>query len=176
MSDTRRGAALVVALDPDSRSTAIAWARWSVDATAFVLAGLAGGGSQRVTWQSITGLRAWLQAERRELAPASVHVVCETQAPTGPQSADCEPLRRVRYHCDAACEVDGYVSVPVDADTWQRAFLRGEVVGRGAGARKVAYRRRARELTREASNEDRAAALGMLCWYVSSLGAPLKIG
>lgn len=189
---------LVVAVDPDSRSSALAWAvrrdagecphcggrggfeqagsafagcracSGTGDLGGYVFVGCEGGGSRAVTYQTITGARAWLSGVRLSYdVPASaVDVVIETQAPTGPQSADCEPLRRVRYHWQAACEVDGYDCVFVDASTWQPAFVRGEPKERGAGAMKRMYQRKAKALTLLAVNEDRCAAIGMLCWYV----------
>ena len=174
---------LVVAVDPDSRSTALAWAVRRGDR--YVFTGMDGGGSRRVSWQSIKGQRAWLRetsarlgAERLGLIePSDVTVVVETQAPDGPQSKDCEPLRRVRYHLEATCEIDGYDYTESDAGTWQRVFLQGEPCGRGAGARKVAYQRRAKALTDLAVNEDRCAALGILWWYVVDvLGSTLDCG
>jgi hypothetical protein len=155
---------LVVALDPDSRSTALAWAVLEPGET-YRFAGCEGGGSRAVTWQSVTGALAWLRAARAG-RPIRVAVVVETQAPNGPASADCEPLRAVRYHWQAACEINGSACVFVDAPRWQRSFLRGEILGRGAGSIKRAYRRRAKQLTPLAINEDRCAAIGILSWYV----------
>lgn len=142
--------------------------RGSEDGGAYVFAGCEGGGSRVVPYQTITGARAWLGDMRfaYDLQPSAVDVVIETQAPTGPQSADCEPLRRVRYHWQAACEVDGYDCFFVDASTWQPAFTRGEPKERGAGAMKRMYQRKAKALTSLAVNEDRCAAIGMLWWYV----------
>jgi len=162
--------ALVVAVDPDSRSTALAWA--VRDGDGYRLEGLEGGGSSRVSWQTIKGQRVWLLStcmKHGAIEPDDVTVVVETQAPDGPQSADCEPLRRVRYHFEATCEVDGYDYAEVDANTWETYFLRGEPVGRGKGARKAAYQRKAKTLTTLATNEDRCAALGMLVWYVEDV-------
>lgn len=166
---------LVAVLDPDSTSTALAHAVRQDDGS-YRFIGVEGGGSRAVTWQTITGARSWLSLACVQFGCASneVTVVVETQAPDGPQSAACEELRRVRYHWQAACEVDGYDCTFVDANDWEREFLRGEVVGRGAGARKVAYRRKAKALTPQATNEDRCAAIGMLWWYVTCvLGSTL---
>lgn len=159
--------ALVVAADPDSTSTALAWAVQREDGYAF--AGTEGGGSRCVSWQTITGARAWLESARAKVQvdPGRVVAVVETQAASGPRSKDVEELRRVRYHWQAACEVDGSECVFVDVGTWTRAFLRGtKNPGRGAGAIKRAYQVRAKELTALAVNEDRCAAIGMLWWYV----------
>lgn len=121
-----------------------------------------------MSYQTISGARAWLNDMRfaYDVQPASVDVVIETQAPTGPQSDDCEPLRAVRYHWQAACEVDGYDCVFVAEPAWTNGFLKGEKIGRGKGARKQAYQRKAKGLTSLAVNEDRCAAIGMLWWYV----------
>lgn len=160
---------LIVANDPDSTSTALAWAVRREDG-AYVFAGCEGGGSRAVTWQTITGARAQLTALRNRsvlpVSPREVDVVIEAQAPAGPQSADCEELRRVRYHWQAACEVDRYDCYFVEAHTWQPAFTRGEPKERGAGAMKRMYQRKAKGLTSLAVNEDRCAAIGMLWWYV----------
>ena len=168
---------LVVAVDPDATSTALAWALRVGDA--YNLAGIDGGGSRRVSWQTVKGQRAWLIetcAHLGAIAGNDVTVVVETQAPSGPQSADCEKLRRVRYHFEATCELDGYDYVEVGAGVWQRYFVRLEPVGRGAGAIKTAYQRRAKSMTTLATNEDRCAALGILTWYVEDvLGSRLEI-
>lgn len=159
---------LVVGIDPDSRSTALAWAVRRDDG-AYVFAGCEGGGTRRVSWSSITGALAWLREQRATLGiaePGDVAVAVESQAPTGPQSKDCEPLRRVRYHWDAACEIEGHTCEHVAEVVWTGSFLRGEPIGRGTGARKVAYQRRAKALTSLATNEDRCAAIGILYWYV----------
>lgn len=159
---------LVVAVDPDSRSSAVAWAG-RLSTAGFTFGGVDGGGSREVTWQTITGARAWLAAHRA-VSPANIAVVVEAQAPAGPQSADCEELRRVRYHWQAACEVDGYACEFVSAMTWQMRFVPKAdhpPRGAGAGAWKKAYQRRAKQLAPTlATNEDRCAAIGMLWWYV----------
>jgi hypothetical protein len=155
---------LVVGCDPDSTSTALAWV--VREGTRYRLAGVVGGGSRAVTWQTITGARAWL-AERADEVSPRVSFVVETQAVAGPHSRDVEPLRRVRYHWQAACEVDGYDYAEVDATTWQRVFA-----GRPGKAR---YQKRAKAITPLATNEDRCAALGVLWWYVSDvLGSSLE--
>ena len=59
---------------------------------------------------------------------------------------------------------------------WQTYYLRGEPIGRGAGARKEAYQRKAKSVTTLATNEDRCAALGILTWYIGDvLGKCLEI-
>lgn len=160
---------LVVAVDPDSRSSAITWG--VREGEGWGVAGVEGGGSRCVSWQTVTGIRAWLAelCARLGLEPADVAVVVELQAASGPQSQDCEPLRRVRYHWEAACEIDGYACVFVSARTWQASFV--PLADRpaphlGAGAWKRAYRSRASAISSLATNEDRAAAIGMLWWYV----------
>jgi hypothetical protein len=173
---------LVIAVDPDSSSSAVAWAVRSTDG-GFIFGGVDGGGSRAVTWQTITGARAWLDEQRGGVlaVPAQVAVVVETQAPSGPQSADCEELRRVRYHWQAACEVDGYACEFVSAMTWQMTFVPKAdhpPRGAGAGAWKKAYQKRAKQLAPSlATNEDRCAAIGMLWWYVVDvLGSTLTFG
>ena len=162
---------LVVAVDPDSSSSAVAWAT-RTESGGFAFAGVEGGGSRAVTWQTITGARAWLSERRWGVAESpDVAVVVELQAASGPQSADCEALRRVRYHWQAACEVDGYACTFVSVGTWEHAFVPkdehpGRGAGAGAGAWKKAYQRHAKSLTPLATNEDRCAAIGMLWWYV----------
>jgi hypothetical protein len=160
---------LVVTVDPDSRSSAIAWGVREGDG--FVIAGAKGGGSRCVSWQTVTGARAWLAERCAEFgfASADVVVVVELQAASGPQSKDCEALRRVRYHWEAACEIDGYAYESVSARTWQTSFV--PLADRppprsGEGAWKRAYRARARAISSAATNEDRAAAIGMLWWFV----------
>lgn len=160
---------LVVAADPDSTSTALAWAK--LRGEVYVFTDCEGGGSRAVAWQSITDALACMRNARaeHELEPRELVVVIETQAPNGPASADCEPLRQVRYHWQAACEIEGSPCVFVDASKWERSFLRGVTIGKGAGAIKKAYRQRARELTPLATNEDRCAAIGILWWYVTDV-------
>lgn len=155
---------LIVAVDPDSKSSALAWALWSAAEDAYVFGEALGGGTRAVPWQSVTGAMTWLDQARRMhgLAHKRITVAVETQAPNGPASADVESLRRVRYHWEAACEVEGSVSVSVGASTWQYHFV-GQPKGRGAVKR--AYMLRARQLTEQATNEDRCAAIGMLWWY-----------
>ena len=169
---------LVVTVDPDSSSSAVAWGvrEWE----GWVVAGVDGGGSRCVSWQTVTGIRAWLAdlCTALGVAPADVVVVVELQAASGPQSVDCEPLRRVRYHWEAACEIDGYACLFVSARTWQSSFV--PLADRpgpraGAGAWKRAYRSRALSICSAATNEDRAAAIGMLWWYVVDvLGSRLR--
>lgn len=171
---------LVAAVDPDSSSSAVAWAVRAADGS-FDFGGVEGGGSRAVPWQTITGARAWLAETRGVLSPEQVIAVVESQAPAGPQSADVEALRRVRYHWQAACEVDGYACEFVDAMVWQRCFVPFAEHPRrsdGAGAWKKAYMRRAKQLAPSlATNEDRCAAIGMLWWYVVGvLGSTLHFG
>jgi hypothetical protein len=159
---------LAIACDPDSQSSALAAARRRDEV--YVLELLEGGGSRRATWQTITGQRAWLQELRYQTCVHATRMafVVESQAPDGPQSADCEALRRVRYHWEATCEVERVEYVEVGASVWQQHFLRGEVC-KGAGARKAAYQLRAKSMTTLATNEDRCAALGILAWYVEDV-------
>ena len=169
---------LVVGIDPDSRATALAWAVRCYDG-AYAFLGCDGGGTRRVPWSTVTGALAFLR-QRVEIhggliTPSEVAVAIETQAAAGPHSADVEALRRVRYHWDAACEIEGSVCEHVDEPVWSAEFLRGEPIGRGKGARKAAYQRRAKGLTSLATNEDRCAAIGVLWWYVVGvLGAELR--
>lgn len=166
---SRSSPRLVAAIDPDSHSSALAWAERR--GKVYVLAGCQGGGSRAVPWQSITGALVWLRGTRAlaELEPRDMVAVVEAQAPNGPASKDCEPLRAVRYHWQAACEIEGTPCVFVDASKWERSFLQGEDVERGAGAIKYAYQVKAKRLTSLAVNEDRCAAIGILSWYVTDV-------
>jgi hypothetical protein len=164
---------VLVALDPDSTRTAIALA--VLDGLTYVVERVdAGGTGPAVSWSSVTGALVEL---RLAVALAGdvgeVVVVCETQFAAGPWSADVEALRRVRFHWEAACELLGVAFVHVDPGAWMSAFVPG---ARGAGAVKVAYRARARALVPRATNEDRAAAVGIAWWFASTLGCELRDG
>jgi hypothetical protein len=169
---------LVIACDPDSKRSALAWAV-SRESKAFDFVDVIGGGSGAVVaWQSATGMTHKLNAlaEHFVIWPSKITLVCETQAPDGPRSADVEALRRVRYHWEATCEIVGAKYVDVQPMTWERLFLGEEydvAKSQGPGAIKRAYQKRAKELTLLATNEDRCAAIGMLHWYVESIGSRL---
>lgn len=154
-------------IDPDSRSTAIAWAVRRDDGV-YVFDGCEGGGSRRVSWSTITGALAWQRGMQAALGleAREVVVAVETQAAAGPHSADVEALRRVRYHWDAACEIEGSECEHVAEVAWTDVFLQGEQIKHGKGARKIAYQAKAKRLTTLAVNEDRCAAIGILHWYV----------
>jgi len=173
---------LVVAADPDSVRTALAWAH-QISPRVYGLRGISGGGSGKnpVKWQSITGVREWLTGAAlvANTIPARVTAVVELQAPNGEHSRDVEPLRRVRYHWDAACELLGCEYVEADPNEWEAVFSEGKRCP-GRGARKKACNARANALTEGAHvrpiNEDQRDAFGILHWYiVSVLGCELRI-
>jgi hypothetical protein len=167
---------LVLTCDPDSLRSGLAWAvsHGSESSDFYDFTDVIGGGSGAVaSWQSISGMSTLLCGLTTALGVdlSNVTFVCETQAPNGPQSADVETLRRVRYHWQATCEIVGTKYVEAIPSVWMQSFV-GEQL-KGTGAMKAAYRKRAKELTPLATNEDRAAAVGMLVWYVESIGSRL---
>jgi hypothetical protein len=169
---------LVVTVDPDKDRTALCWCSRLSGSNVFVVGGMLGGGrGERVPWTTITGAMAWLVRlmEETGVPPSRCMLAVETQAPKGPRSFDVEPLRRVRYHFDAACELLGIECEHVDKSTWQTFFVDDPTL-RGEGAIKAAYQRQAKAECRHATNEDRCAAYGIAAWLIRSrLRAELRI-
>jgi hypothetical protein len=167
---------LVLTCDPDSSRSAIAWAISRTPKTFAFVDVIGGGTGKPVSWQTISGMVPLLAGLHADVDELNMTIVCETQAPDGPRSADVELLRRVRYHWEATCEITGAKFVSVEPFIWERAFVtdRGRLsLPQGKGSLKAAYQKRAKELTPLATNEDRCATIGMLDWYVRSIGATL---
>lgn len=166
------------AVDPDDRSTAIALCVLAADG--YRVVELLGGGSEVVPWGSVTGALPWLRgaSERLPRGEGPPTLVVEAQAGSGRHSEDVEGCRRARWHWDAAAELEGWARVHAHPADWESAFCPAgsvwrERAGTGSGAVKRAYQDRAREIDPRASNEDRAAAVGLAWWYAASLGVPL---
>lgn len=157
------------AVDPDSTSSAVATARLAASGDRYEFVAVEGGGSQRVTWQDVFGVGRFLDAAPCELSRARFAV--ESQPPKSPYSVDVEELRRVRYHWEAACLLRGVGCVFVPPIAWLSVF-----VPDARGSVKTLYRAEAKRLTPQATNEDRAAAVGILCWLGASLGASIDFG
>lgn len=167
---------LVIACDPDSQRSALAWAvcREPGALRSFDFVDVDGGGTGKPgRWQTGNPMLGLLHdlSEEYDINASRITVVCETQAPDGPRSADVEALRRVRYHWEAACEITGAKFVEAIPIVWMRSFVGEQSLG--AGSLKKIYQRRAKELTPLATNEDRCAAIGILDWYVRSIGSRL---
>jgi hypothetical protein len=175
--------AILVGIDPDSVRTALAAACLVAPAT-YALWMLEGGGSSRtaVAWSSVSGQLALLReyqehaktlTARSESSPL-VRVAVETQAAHSPWSVSVEPLRRVRYHLDAACELLDIEIEHVDKAAWENFIAPGV---RGEGAIKRAYRDHAnRLLPSHTLNEDTAAAFCILLHSVAvRFGATLIV-
>lgn len=177
-----RDPVLVVAVDPDKTRTALAWARLGSFGfkRVYGLRQLLGGGASRtpVPWSTITGQLAWLRdvIEAEQVDASEVRLVIETQAANSPRSKDVESLRRVRYHFDAAAEIIGCECEHVDKAAWQNHVVPA-ASRKGEGAIKAAYLQHARDILGErCTNEDVAAALGILEWQIEArLGGTLIV-
>ncbi len=180
---------VVIGVDPDSDHTAIAVLTREPSSLAFSCATIDGGGRGRVAspWGDVLGATAeigrWLAyagkakragAEDPEGEPTRdvgrVVVGVESQlASGGAHSSDVEGCRRARWHWDAACTTLAVRCLHVDPGAWQPRI--------GADGRPLAiegvkreYRRLALALDPRATNEDRAAALGVAAYVVRLLG------
>ena len=177
---------VVIGVDPDSDHTAIAVLTRDPSDLVFRVAEVDGGGrgAEPVPWGDVIGATAvlvsWLAWASRaagnatRLAATRVHVAVEAQlASGGAHSSDVEGCRRARWHWDAASTTLAVPCSHIDPGAWQpRVGADGRPLA--ASEVKAEYRRRARELDTRASNEDRAAAVGLAVYQIGKLGGMVR--